>query len=82
MIEAIITLLISLIIFAFGYGNLQGRVTANKEAAEERFKLMQKELDSLSESNSETHDAVNKILITLEGNSKDLQFIKEKLRGN
>lgn len=79
MAEAAVALFIALIAFAVGYGNLQQKVAANKEMTEKRIDMMQKELDSLRESNDSTLEKINKLLVVAEGITKDIQYIKENL---
>lgn len=49
MMEAFISALLSLILFAIGYGKLKERVDSNRRVSDERYNLVQKELDLLSE---------------------------------
>lgn len=79
MIEAAVALLIALVAFAVGYGNLQEKVKANKQTSDERYALVQKELDAMKESNDDTKKVLNEIQVALRGVSGDIHYIKKAI---
>ncbi len=75
MIEALASLLISLVIFAIGYGKLVEKVKSNREVSDSRYSLVQKEIDMLRED----FKVLNEIKVTLAELKKDVQHIIERL---
>lgn len=79
MIEAAVALFLALLVFAVGYGNLQEKVKANKQTSDERYTLVQKELDAMKESNDDTKKVLNEIQVALRGVSGDIHYIKKAI---
>ncbi len=79
MIEAVISGIIALAVFVFGYGVLSERVRANKQTSDDRHSFYVKELDALKESNFKTQQGINAILVTLQKIDGDVVHIKEKI---
>ena len=78
--EAIISLIIALAVFIFGYGILSEKVRSNKTTADERHNYYVKELDELKDANADTKKHLNEILVTLQKLSSDIGFIKETIK--
>lgn len=78
--EAIISLIIALAVFIFGYGILSEKVRSNKNTADERHNYYVKELDELKASNVHLRENLNDILVTLQKLSSDIGFIKETIK--
>lgn len=79
MIEAGVALLIALVAFAVGYGNLQEKVKANKQISDDRWLQVQKELDALKENNDTTNKALTDIQVSLKGLGGDIHYIKKAI---
>jgi uncharacterized membrane-anchored protein YhcB (DUF1043 family) len=79
MIEAAVSLLLGIIIGSIAYGHLREQVRQHKVQQDERNALFFKEIDLLKTSNTETTRNLNKILVTLERLSSDINYIKKHI---
>ena len=75
MEEAIVSGVVSLIIFAFGYGRLHERIASLKKEYQEKIESLKKEVDHANDK----VDGIHAINVTLEGMKKDIHYIKLKL---
>jgi len=76
MLEAIVSGLIALVVFAFGYGRLSEKINNQKEINDSRYFQTNKEIDTLKK----TYEVLNKINTSIALIQQDLAGIKEKLK--
>ena len=85
MVEAAVALIIALIAFAVGYGNLQEKVKNHKQINDDRYAHTIKEIDLLKQSNDDTKILLTEIQVSLKGLQGDIHYIKkavDKLEDN
>lgn len=79
MLEAMISLSIAIIVFAFGYGKLNSDVKNNKQVSDDRYKLLQKDLDSIKDDVDQTKDNVGDIKVTLQVLKTSAEYIVKSI---
>lgn len=77
MVEAAVALIIALVAFAVGYGNLQEKVKSNKQISDDRYNHAIKEIDMLKDSNDDTKKLLTDIQVSLKGLQGDVHYIKK-----